>query len=199
MAQLSPPLANTDGPPTGSASGSNGATPRDRSSSSPAPSRKKTRVPDGDSSGEDDLSPTSLAKRFLPDATHCATSSSPATTPSTDVASSFELIDVTEVGLETRTLISSAACLRFPKAGILVDVFFLWKRALNLGCGVGLFEYRGGRKERSLSFRARPTTESRLQNAQSNTCWPPCLHVRCALPRPHFAFLFFKVMQITVC
>lgn len=98
MAQLSP-LTSTNSPPasgTGSG-GSNGTTSRDRSSASPSSSsRKKRRVHDADSSGEDDLSPTSLTKRFMSDAAHCATSSSPATTPSADLASSFELIDVTE-------------------------------------------------------------------------------------------------------
>ncbi|KAL3172733.1 hypothetical protein MRX96_012777 [Rhipicephalus microplus] len=97
MAQLSP-LTNTDSPPPSSRAGSNGAavSSRDRGSVSPVPSRKKRRqMHDPDSSGEDDLSPTSLAKRFMSDAAAAGTSS-PATTPSTDVASSFELIDVTE-------------------------------------------------------------------------------------------------------
>ncbi|KAG0444641.1 hypothetical protein HPB47_013551, partial [Ixodes persulcatus] len=97
MAQLSPLTSTNSPPPSGTGSGSNGTTSRDRSSASPSSSsRKKRRVHDADSSGEDDMSPTSLAKRFMSDAAHCAGSSSPATTPSTDVASSFELIDVTE-------------------------------------------------------------------------------------------------------
>lgn len=103
MAQLSP-LASTDSPPP-SRTSSNGAT-RDRGSASPVSSRKKRRMHDPDSSGEDDLSPTSLAKRFMSDAAHCAASSSPATTPSTDVASSFELIDVNE---DRRDLVSGHA------------------------------------------------------------------------------------------
>ncbi|XP_037273003.2 transcription factor AP-2 isoform X1 [Rhipicephalus microplus] len=107
MAQLSP-LTNTDSPPPSSRAGSNGAavSSRDRGSVSPVPSRKKRRqMHDPDSSGEDDLSPTSLAKRFMSDAAAAGTSS-PATTPSTDVASSFELIDVTE---DRRDLVSGHA------------------------------------------------------------------------------------------
>ncbi|KAH7976699.1 hypothetical protein HPB52_018355 [Rhipicephalus sanguineus] len=106
MAQLSP-LTNTDSPPPSSRGGSNGAavSSRDRGSVSPVSSRKKRRqMHDPDSSGEDDLSPTSLAKRFMSDA--AAGTSSPATTPSTDVASSFELIDVTE---DRRDLVSGHA------------------------------------------------------------------------------------------
>lgn len=106
MAQLSP-LASTDSPPP-SRTSSNGAT-RDRGSASPVSSRKKRRMHDPDSSGDDDLSPTSLAKRFMSDAAHCAASSSPATTPSTDVASSFELIDVNEVRFESFTLRDACA------------------------------------------------------------------------------------------
>lgn len=106
MAQLSP-LNTTDSPPPPSRTGSNGAqvSSRDRGSASPVSSGRKKRrqMHDPDSSGEDDLSPTSLAKRFMSDA---AGTSSPATTPSTDVASSFELIDVTE---DRRDLVSGHA------------------------------------------------------------------------------------------